>query len=107
MNLDQWQAIGIVCGALIALITLLGLLRRKVLQPMWRSMKLAARLLEQLTGDPEAGVPSLMEQLANLHQSDVTLTKKLDDHLEWHANPGGRPAKAVPPQTNGRPGRRT
>lgn len=101
MTIDQWQAIGIVCGSLIAFITLIGLLRRKVLQPMWRSMKLAARLLEQLTGDPEGGVPSLMDRLAQLDANQTAVQVKLDEHLRWHASPGGGPAKASPAQPNG------
>lgn len=108
MTIEDWQAVGIVCGALIAALTLAGLVYRKAIRPMWRSMKLAARLLEQLVGDPDEGIPSLMDQLASLHQSDMTLARKLDDHLEWHANPGGRPARPVTPRPNGpQPGRRT
>jgi hypothetical protein len=84
------------------LLTLVGLVYRKVIRPMWRSLKLAARLVEQLVGDPEAGVPSLMQQLSALHESDVRLARQLDDHLQWHANPAGRPAKSAPPlRTNG------
>jgi hypothetical protein len=108
VTIEDWQAVGIVCGALLALLTLAGLVYRKGIRPMWRSMKLAARLLEQLVGDPEEGIPSLMDQLATLQRSDAEMARKLDDHLEWHANPGGRPAKAVPPRPNGpSSGRRT
>ena len=105
MTIEDWQAVGIVCGSLLALFGLIGLVYRKVLRPMWKSLKLAARLVEQLVGDPNEGVPSLMEQLATLHQSDVALARKLDDHLQWHAGPGGQPAKPVPTQPNGRPPR--
>lgn len=101
MTIEDWQAVGIVSGALLALLSLAGLVYRKVIRPMWRSLKLAARLIEQLVGDPDEGVPSLMDQLAALRQSDASLARKLDDHLEWHANPGGRPAKAVLPRPNG------
>jgi len=101
VTIEDWQAVGIVCGALLALLTLVGLVYRKAIRPMFRSLKLAARLVEQLVGDPEEGVPSLMEQLASLHESDVRLARQLDDHLQWHANPAGRPAKSAPLRTNG------
>jgi hypothetical protein len=29
------------------------------------------------------------------------IEKKLDQHLEWHAHPGGRPAGGQPLQPNG------
>ena len=107
MTLDDWQAIGIICGALLALLTLVGVLYRKVIRPVFRSMKLAARLLEQLVGDPDDGIPSLMERLARFDANQSEMARKLDDHLEWHANPGGRPAKATVPRPNGpAPGRR-
>jgi hypothetical protein len=107
VTLDDWQAIGIICGALLALLTLVGVLYRKVIRPVFRSMKLAARLLEQLVGDPDDGIPSLMERLARFDANQSEMARKLDDHLEWHANPGGRPAKATGPRPNGpAPGRR-
>jgi len=107
VTLDDWQAIGIICGALLALLTLVGVLYRKVIRPVFRSMKLAARLLEQLVGDPDDGIPSLMERLARFDANQSEMARKLDDHLEWHANPGGRPAKSTVPRPNGpAPGRR-
>ncbi len=101
MTIEDWQAVGIVSGALLALLTLVGLVYRKAIRPMWRSLKLAARLVEQLVGDPEEGVPSLMQQLASLHESDIRLARQLDDHLQWHANPGGQPAKPALARPNG------
>ena len=101
MTLDDWQALGIICGALLALLTLLNLAWRKVLRPMFRSMRMAARLVEQLIGDPADGIPSLMDRLADFNARQLDIQAKLDDHLAWHASPGGRPATPVAPRPNG------
>lgn len=89
MTLDQWQAIGIVCGAAIALITLLDLLRRKVIMPTWRVIKKAAALVDDLVGDEDAGEDGIMKQVQSIRA-------RLDDHLRWHGRPGGRPAARPP-----------
>jgi hypothetical protein len=101
VRVEDWQNLGIVCGSLLALLALLGVLDRKVVRPMWRSLKTAARLLEQLTGDKATGVPSLMDQLAKLGTNQVRLEQKLSEHLQWHSDPGGRPAVLAPERPNG------
>lgn len=101
MTLDQWQALGIVCGSILAALTLVTLVYRKAVQPMWRTFKLGARLIEQLVGDRDTGVPSLMDRLAHLDANQAAVQRQLDEHLRWHASPGGRPAKLVPGKPNG------
>ena len=109
MNIDQWQAVGVVCGALLALFTLVGLVYRRVVRPMWarsrRTYKLATQLIEQLVGDADEGVPSLMDQLGAFRRTQADIERKLDDHLEWHAGPGARAARPAT-QPNGQRQRR-
>jgi len=61
---------------------------------MWHLGRKLNRWLDQALGDKAAGLPSLMERVESIED-------KLAEHLEWHANPGGRPAKAAPPRANG------
>jgi hypothetical protein len=106
MRLEDWQAIGIVSGALIALISLVGLLHRKLVRPMWRAIKMWTKVAEQLLGDKDRGIPSLMEQLNTLAENQMAQGRQLAAHLEWHAEPGGQPAAPVRPGPNSTPARR-
>lgn len=63
---------------------------------MWHLGRKLNRWLDQALGDKEAGLPSLMDRVEAIED-------KLDDHLQWHAGPGGRPAKAAPLRPNGPP----
>jgi len=67
-TIEDWQALGIVCGALLALITLAGLLWRKVVIPMLETVRLVSTLVRQLVGDKDATPPrpSLMEVVAGV-----------------------------------------
>jgi len=105
MSVEDWQAVGIVCGALLAVLTLLGLLYRKLVLPMWRAIRMWTKVAEQLLGDKERGVPSLMEQLNALAENQVAQGQQLAEHLEWHANPGGHPASPARPKPNSGPSR--
>jgi len=85
MSLDSWQALGIVCGALLALTTLVGLVYRKVIRPVWRAAWRTIRRLnevaDQLLGDKAKGIPSMTDRMS-------ALEKKLDEHLTWHSARG-------------------
>lgn len=114
-TIEDWQALGIVCGALLALITLAGLLWRKVVIPMLETVRLVSTLVRQLVGDRESipPRPSLMDRLTsvqnNLAEQAVELAevkRAQAEHLEWHASPGGRPAASTPVRPNGQQGRR-
>jgi hypothetical protein len=116
MTIEQWQALGIVCGSIIALITVAGLLRRKVIVPMLETVRLVSTLVRQLVGDKDSTPrrPSLMELVtdvqSNLEQTaaEVAEVKAAQAaHLAWHASPGGKPAAAVPARPNGQRGSRT
>jgi hypothetical protein len=100
VHLEDWQALGIVCGALLALLALVGTLARKVVRPMWRFLRSATQLVEQLTGDKDKGVPSLMDRLEMLNNNQTEQGRRLSEHLEWHGNPGGQPARPTPTRPN-------
>ncbi|HEX6968880.1 MAG TPA: hypothetical protein VF174_08760 [Micromonosporaceae bacterium] len=108
MSVDDWQAVGIVSGAILAVLTLASLLYRKLVRPMWRAIRMWTRVAEQLLGDREHGVPSLMDQLQSLAENQMLQGRQLAEHLEWHADPGGQPAGPVRSKPNsGTPPRRT
>jgi len=111
-TIEDWQALGIVCGALLALITLAGLLWRKVVIPMLETVRLVSTLVRQLVGDKDAMPrrPSLMELVtdvrAEMEQQALKLAqveRAQAEHLAWHAHPGKQP---VPVRPNGQQGRR-
>jgi hypothetical protein len=77
MRLDQWQALGIVCGSIIALMTLIGLLYRWVVRPVWRTLRRLNEVADQLLGDKNRRIPSMTERMS-------ALESKLDEHLAWH-----------------------
>lgn len=113
MTLDQWQALGIVCGSLIALITVAGLLRRKVLMPMLETVRLVSTLVRQLVGDKDATPPrpSLMEVVAGVQSGlaeqavELAQVKQAQAELreEWQTFRARTP---VVPKPNGQSGRR-
>jgi hypothetical protein len=94
MRLDQWQALGIVSGSLVALLTLTGLLYRWVVRPVFRLIKRLNAWLDSVNGDRGNGVPSLLDRVKSIEQ-------KQQEHLDWHAV-GGRGNGPRPP--TGRPG---
>jgi len=77
MRVDQWQALGIVCGSIIALMTLIGLLYRWVVRPVWRTLRRLNEVADQLLGDKTKKIPSMTERMS-------ALERKLDEHLVWH-----------------------
>jgi hypothetical protein len=81
MRLDLFQSIGVVCSALLALGTLIVVVLRKVVRPVWRAAWRTIRRLNQvaddLLGDKEKKIPSMTERMS-------ALETKLDEHLVWH-----------------------
>lgn len=82
MALEDWQALGIVCGALLALLTLVGLLWRKVVRPVWRAAWRTIRRLNEvaddLLGDEIKGIPSMKQRMADLERTQA-------EHMAvWH-----------------------
>ena len=101
MTLDDWQALTIVCGAILA-VAAVAVLIVKVVRRAWHVVKLFNRLglwLDQALGKP--GQPGLMEQVAGLNEQVVDIRRQLDAHLRWHGHPGDRPARPMRPQPNG------
>ena len=49
MSIDEWQALGIVCGSLVMLLTLIGLLYRWVVRPVWRTLRRLNEVADQWT----------------------------------------------------------
>lgn len=102
MRLDFWQGLGVVCGALIAAGTLIGLTYRWVVRPVWRTIRRMNQVADDLLGDRETGTPSLAQRVAeSTAQSAATaaavegqgalvaqLANRLDEHLSWHARGG-------------------
>jgi hypothetical protein len=99
-NLARWEAIGVICGALLALLTLVGLLYRKVVRPVWRAgwrtIRRLNRFLDDLEGDKAEGRLSLREEVERLN-------KRLSEHIDWHSAAGRGNASRPSP----RPGSRT
>jgi len=89
VTLDQWQAIGIVCGAILALAGVV-LLVGKGLSMLWQWR--FGNELKATVDRIESAVAEVKEELA--------------EHTRWHPEPGGRPAKAVQPRPNGQRPRR-
>jgi hypothetical protein len=93
MHLDQWAALGIVCGALLSLLTLVGVLYRWAVLPVWRTLRRLNEVADQLLGDKAKRIPSMTERM-------VAIEQKLQEHLDWHAvggrGNGPRPAPAQP-----------
>lgn len=116
MQLDFWQALGVVSGALIAVMTLIGLLWRWVVRPVFQTIKRLNRVADDLLGDRERRIPSLTErvvtQTAATEQNSATLARladqvtqqghRIDEHLSWHSG-GGRLNGLAPAPVTPRP----
>jgi hypothetical protein len=76
-RLEQWQALGVVCGSLIALLTLVGLIYRWVVRPVWRTLRRLNEVADQLLGDKVRKIPSMTERMASLEQT-------FGEHLQQH-----------------------
>jgi hypothetical protein len=90
-RLDQWQALGVVCGSLIALLTLVGLIYRWVVRPVWRTLRRLNQVADQLLGDKARRIPSMTERMTSLEQ---TFGEHLQQHQVYDRAPNGpRPAR--------------
>ena len=81
-DLDFWQSVGIVCGGILALLTLAAMIYRKLVRPMWRAawrtIKRLNQVADDLLGDEAKRIPSMTARMASLEV-------KFDEHLsEWH-----------------------
>jgi len=109
MSVDQWQAIGVVSGALVALLTLIGIVWRKGIRPVWKAAWRTIRRLDQvaddLLGDEAKGVPSMVTRFRLLDSQVRELDRKLNEHITQHdggvrAN-SGRPPQPPPRRAGG------
>lgn len=106
-HLDQWQALAVVSGAILGVAAVIRL-AWKVANGMWkRARKEAADLITTLQATSadflsvKAEVLAARADVAAMRVEVAQLAETLDEHITWHDQPGGRPAKAVPPQPNG------
>jgi hypothetical protein len=102
MRLDQWEAIGIVSGSLLTLLTLIGLLYRWVARPMWRTLRRLNEVADQLLGDKTKRIPSMTERMTALETGQRELRDQLQKHLDGHAL-GGLDDAPRGPVPRGRP----
>lgn len=120
MTWELWTRIGIVCGSLIALGTVLGWAYKRVVLPMFkrtrRNFRRLNRGMDDLLGKPEEydfegnlispavtslrfEVVEIKKELKEVRAENVVLREELqavknsvDTHVQWHPAPGGRPA---------------
>jgi hypothetical protein len=106
MRLDFWQALGIVSAALVATLTLIGLLYRWVVRPVWRTIRRLNEVADDILGEParadRPARPSLAARVAAqtlaTAANSQTLAQvadqvrqqghRLDEHLTWHSAAG-------------------
>ena len=94
MALEDWQALGIVCGALIAFLTLVGLTWRWGVRPVWRTLRRLNEVADLLLGDKDRDVPSLQDRLGVLNDRISAAERRHAEHLSSHAQllpPNGPP----------------
>lgn len=93
MALEDWEALGIVCGALIAFLTLVGLTWRWGVRPVWRTLRRLNEVADLLLGDKEREVPSLQDRLGVFSDRISAAEKAHAEHLRWHTQlqPNGPP----------------
>lgn len=75
--LTQFAALGVICGGLLSLLGLLAGIWRWLIVPTWRLFQHLDKLANELLGDPDEGVPSMMDRMA-------TLENRLAEHQQWH-----------------------
>lgn len=82
MALEDWQALGIVCGALIAFLSLVGLTWRWGVRPVWHTLKRINQMADLLIGDRANGIPSLQDRLADMERRNAERVEALTRALE-------------------------
>jgi hypothetical protein len=93
VNVDQWAALGIVCGALLSLLTLIGVLYRWVVLPVWRTLRRLNEVADQLLGDKTKKIPSMTERMSTLEDGQRELRAQLQAHLDGHLFGTPKPAR--------------
>ena len=90
LSLDEWQAIGIVCGALVALAAVLRLAVKGV-RRMFRLIKRMSEFFEQVNGDESENRPSMMDLLQETRttsQDNSARLARIEDWQREHAEQG-------------------
>lgn len=84
MTVNEWQNVGIICGALLALFTLLGLVWRRGLHPMLKAVRRAVatvdKIGDEILGDRAKGIPSMADRV-------TAVEKRLAEHVDEHMPP--------------------
>lgn len=98
MALEDWQALGIICAALLSLLTLMGLTWRWGVRPVWRTLRRLNEVADLLLGDKEREMPSLQDRLGVFSDRLSAAEKAHAEHLRWHTE--------LQPNSSTRPPRR-
>jgi hypothetical protein len=80
-TIEQWQELGIVSGSLVATATLIGIVVRWVVLPVWRTIQRLNEVADQLLGDKKRNIPSLTDRMSTLEKGQAELARRLA-HLE-------------------------
>jgi hypothetical protein len=112
----------------LSAVTGAGWILWKVARGMWRLGRKLNRFLDQTLGDREAGIPSLMDQVAEVAETQIeqglqlarqaqelaaqgralaAQAKAHAEHVRWHGDPGGQPAEPSRWRPNGGPSKRS
>jgi hypothetical protein len=84
-----WQQFVALCVGLTAVLALLGVLA-KWGHRVWSTSRKFNRLLDQMLGDKEAGLPSLMDQLGEIREEQDRQAAWQAEHARVHAGANGR-----------------
>lgn len=79
MHLQTWAAVGIVAGAILAVLGVVAVAIRAA-RALFRTLKKLDVLADDLLGDTARNMPSIVERVR-------TLDGKLNDHINWHNPP--------------------
>lgn len=90
-TIEQWQALGVVSGSLVALVTLIGILVRWVVLPVWRTIRRLNEVADQLLGDKKRNIPSMTDRMSALEKGQGTLREGQADLGRRLAHLEGRP----------------
>lgn len=82
LEIDTWEQLGKVAGAILAVLTLVTLVYTKGVRPMiragWKTIRRVNAMADDFLGDKPKGVPSMVERM-------VRVERALNEHIDAHA----------------------